>query len=197
MDRMLVRIMTILSSIFFSLKMKQMEVIDLIKDRFSPYEFSDKPIQQKDLNTLFDAAGKAASAFNEQPWRFIYALKQDEEAFKTIHECLVEGNQGWTKDVAALVITVVSKTFAKNGNNNIVRKHDLGLAVGNLTVQASSMGIHLHQMAGIIPQNAIEKLNIPEGYEPVTAIALGYYEGESGVKPRKPISEIAFKGKMK
>tara|TARA_R110001592_G_scaffold119491_3_gene322641 strand:- start:933 stop:1265 length:333 start_codon:yes stop_codon:yes gene_type:complete len=110
---------------------------------------------------------------------------------------LVEGNQGWTKDVAALVITVVRKTFAKNGNQNRVAIHDLGLAVGNLTVQASSMGIHLHQMAGIIPQNAIEKLNIPEGYEPVTAIALGYYKGDSGVKPRKPISEIAFKGKMK
>jgi nitroreductase len=174
-----------------------MEVLCLIKERFSPYEFTSKQITENEILTLFEAAGKAASAFNEQPWRFIYALKQDEEAFKTIHECLVEGNQGWTKDVAALVITVVSKTFAKNGNNNIVRKHDLGLAVGNLTVQASSMGIHLHQMAGIIPQNAIEKLNIPEGYEPVTAIALGYYEGESGVKPRKPISEIAFKGKMK
>ena len=174
-----------------------MEVIDLIKDRFSPYEFTDKKITENEILTLFEAAGKAASAFNEQPWRFIYALKQDEEAFKVIHECLVEGNQGWTKDVAALVITVVSKNYAKNGNENTVAKHDLGLAVGNLTVQASSMGIYLHQMAGIIPQNAIEKLNIPEGYEPVTAIALGYYKGESGVKPRKPISEIAFKGKMK
>jgi nitroreductase len=146
---------------------------------------------------LFEAAGKAASAFNEQPWRFIYALKQDEEAFNTIHECLADGNKGWTKDVAALVITVVSETFAKNGNKNTVRKHDLGLAVGNLTVQASSMGIHLHQMSGIIPQKAIELLNIPEGYEPVTAIALGYCEGERGNKPRKSITEIAFKGKMK
>lgn len=174
-----------------------MKVLNLIKERFSPYEFTDKQITENEILTLFEAAGKAASAFNEQPWRFIYALKQDEEAFKTIHECLVEGNQGWTKDVAALVITVVRKTFAKNGNQNRVAIHDLGLAVGNLTVQASSMGIHLHQMAGIIPQNAIEKLNIPEGYEPVTAIALGYYKGDSGVKPRKPISEIAFKGKMK
>ncbi|MCB9361556.1 MAG: nitroreductase family protein [Flavobacteriales bacterium] len=174
-----------------------MEVLNLIKERFSPYEFIEKALTEKDILTLFEAAGKAASAFNEQPWRFIYALKQDEEAFNTIHECLVEGNKEWTKDVAALMITVVSKTFAKNGNKNTVRKHDLGLAVGNLTVQASSMGIYLHQMAGIVHQKAIEKLNIPEGYEPVTAIALGYYKGESGVKPRKPISEIAFKGKMK
>ena len=121
----------------------------------------------------------------------------DEEAFKNIHDCLVEGNKGWTANVAALVITVVSKNYAKNDTKNTVRKHDLGLAVGNLTVQAQAMGIHLHQMAGIIPQNAIDKLNIPEGFEPVTAIALGYYEGESGVKERKAVNEIAFKGAWK
>lgn len=171
-----------------------MEVLDVIKNRFSPYEFTNKAISEQDLKTLFEAAGKAASAFNEQPWRFVYALKDDTENFNRLHKCLVEGNQGWTKDVAALVITVVSKSFSKNDNPNGVAKHDLGLAVGNLTVQASSMDIHLHQMAGIIPQKAIELLNIPEGFEPVTAIALGYYEGDSGVKERKAVGEIAFKG---
>ena len=174
-----------------------MEVIDLIKERFSPYAFTDKQLTNDDMQTLFDAAGKAASAFNEQPWRFVYALQQNTEEFKVIHDCLVEGNQGWTAGVAALMITVVSKNFAKNGTKNTVRKHDLGLAVGNLTVQASAMGIHLHQMAGIIPQNAIDKLNIPEGYEPITAIALGYYEGEPEVKERKAVNEIAFKGSWK
>ena len=174
-----------------------MEVLDLIKERFSPYEFTDKQLTDSELRILFEAAGKAASAFNEQPWRFIYALKQDTGEFKKIHECLVEGNQGWTQNVAALVIAVVSTTYAKNGNINTVAKHDLGLAVGNLTIQASAMGIHLHQMAGIIPQNAIDKLNIPDGYEPLTAIALGYYEGESGVKERKAVDEIAFKGTWK
>lgn len=171
-----------------------MEILEVIKNRFSPYEFTNKAISEEDLKTLFEVAGKAASAFNEQPWRFIYALKEDTTNFIRLHECLVEGNQGWTKDVAALVITVVSKNYVKNGNPNGVAKHDLGLAVGNLTVQASSMGIYLHQMAGIIPQKAIELLNIPDGYEPVTAIALGYYEGELGIKPRKKVNEIAFKG---
>jgi nitroreductase len=174
-----------------------MEVLDLIKDRFSPYEFSDKAISQNDLNILFEAASKAASAFNEQPWRFVYALREDDEAFRIIHECLVEGNQGWTANVPVLIITAVSENYVKNGNPNATAEHDLGLAVGNLTVQAQAMGIHMHQMGGIIPQNAIDKLNIPEGYKPLTAIALGYYEGESAVKARMPIAEIAFKGSWK
>lgn len=173
-----------------------MKVLDLIKNRFSPYEFTDKAITEEELKTLFEAAGKAASAFNEQPWRFIYALKEDTENFERLYNCLLEGNQGWTKDVAALVFTVVSKNYTKNGSPNTVAKHDLGLAVGNLTVQALSMGIYLHQMAGINHQKAIETLNIPEGYEPVTAIAFGYYEGETGVKPRKEVFEITFKGTM-
>lgn len=174
-----------------------MEILDLIKNRFSPYEFTNKELTEDDLKTLFEAAGKAASAFNEQPWRFIYAVKEDEENFNRLHSCLVEGNQGWTKDVAALVFTVVKTNFTKNDNHNRVAEHDLGLAMGNLTVQALSAGIYIHQMAGIEIEKIKETLNVPEGYEPVTAFALGYYKGESGVKPRKPVEEIAFKGSWK
>ena len=174
-----------------------MEVVDLIKDRFSPYEFTDRQLTEQDLKTLFEAAGKAASAFNEQPWRFIYALKQDVEEFKALHGCLVEANQGWAENVAALVIAVTSTSYEKNGNKNGTAEHDLGLAVGNLTVQASAMSIFLHQMGGILPQHAIDTLGIPEGYLPLTAIALGYYEGESGGKERKSVDEIAFKGVWK
>ncbi len=174
-----------------------MEVIDLIKKRFSPYDFTDKKISEKDLMVLFEAAGMAPSAYNEQPWRFIYALRQDKKEFNTIHECLSQGNQDWTKKVAVLIITAVSKNFSHNNNTNRTAQHDLGLAVGNLLVQATSMGIYVHQMSGIELQKAIDKLNIPEDFEPVTAIALGYYEGKSGVKGRKSVAEIAFKGKWK
>lgn len=174
-----------------------MEVIDLIKKRFSPYDFTNKPLTEEDLQTLFDAARKAPSAYNEQPWRFIYALKQDEAAFNTIHECLVEGNKGWTEKVAVLIITAVSKNFAHNNKENRTAQHDLGLAVGNLLVQATSMGIYVHQMSGVNLETTIDKLNIPEGFEPVTAIALGYYEGESGVKERKAVADITFKGVWK
>lgn len=174
-----------------------MEVLDLIKNRFSPYEFSNQPIREEDLLTLFEAAGRAASAYNEQPWRFIYALKDDQDNFTKLHSCLVEGNQDWTKDVAALVFTVINTHHAKNGNFNRTAQHDLGLAVGNLSVQAQSMGIYLHQMGGIEIEKTKEVLNIPDGYEPVTAIALGYYDGQLVEKPRKEVSEIAFKGNLK
>lgn len=85
-----------------------MKILDLINNRFSPTDFSNKQITEEEIKLLFEAAGKAASAFNEQPWRFVYALQQDKEEFKLLHECLVEGNRTWTGNVSALVITLLA-----------------------------------------------------------------------------------------
>lgn len=174
-----------------------MKIIPEITKRFSPTTFTEQELSEEQLTTLFTAAGKAASSYNEQPWRFVYALKQDSEAFNNILECLVEGNQEWAKNAAALVITVSKKDFTKNEKTNAHNRHDLGLAVGNLCAQATAMGLHLHQMGGFSAKKAINNLNIPEGFEPVTAIALGYYDGEFVKTPRKAVEEIAFKNKWK
>lgn len=172
-------------------------MIPEITKRFSPTTFTKQELNDEQMLTLFTAAGKAASSFNEQPWRFIYALKQDKEAFNNILNCLVEGNQEWAKNAAALVITVSKKNFTKNEKINAHNRHDLGLAVGNLSAQATAMGLHLHQMGGFSAEKAINSLNIPKGFEPVTAIALGYYDGEFVEKPRKAVEEIVFKNKWK
>lgn len=174
-----------------------MKIIPEIANRFSPTTFTKQALSEEQMLTLFTAAGRAASAFNEQPWRFIYALKQDKDAFNNILECLVEGNQEWAKNAAALVITTTKKTYTKNDQPNSTNKHDLGLAVGNLSAQATAMGLHLHQMGGFSAEKAINNLNIPEGFDPVTAIAIGYYDGEFVEKPRKAIEEIVFKNEWK
>ena len=72
-------------------------MIPEITKRFSPTTFTEQTLTEEQLTILFTAAGRAASSFNEQPWRFIYALKQDKEAFNNILDCLVEGNQEWAK----------------------------------------------------------------------------------------------------
>ena len=174
-----------------------MNIITEIAKRFSPTTFTNEAVSEEQMHALFTAAGRAASAFNEQPWRFVYALKEDESAFNKLLDCLVEGNRAWAKDAAVLVITTAKKTYSKNNQLNATYKHDLGLAVGNLCAQATAMGLHLHQMGGFSPEKAIEHLNIPEDFEPVTAIAIGYYDGEFVEKPRKNVQEIAFRNSWK
>lgn len=174
-----------------------MKIIPEIANRFSPTTFTKQALSDNQLLTLFTAAGKAASAFNEQPWRFVYAHKQDKEAFNNILACLSEGNQQWAKNAAVLIVSSAKKTHAQNHKPNGTNKHDLGLAVGNLLAQATAMGLHVHQMSGFSAEKACNNLNIPKEFEPVTAIAIGYYDGEFVEKPRKKVEEIAFKNKWK
>lgn len=181
-------------------------VKETILKRKSPLAFSDKAISQEDMDTLLDAARWAASAYNEQPWRFVYARKdEDPKSFKAIHDIILPGNQIWAEKAAVLMLVIAKKTFSANGKPNAHAFYDAGQAVGTLAVQATAMGISLHQMGGFSPEKAIEYYNLNEDYAPVAAIALGY-QGDPDQLPenlksrelsprnRKSISEFAFKG---
>lgn len=153
---------------------------------------------------LFEAARWAPSAMNEQPWRFIYATKEDEEAFERLGSFLVEGNS-WAKNAAALFITIAKTKYDFNGNPNKHAWHDVGLATGNLLLQATDLGLHIHLMGGFDAAKAQKVLGIPDGFEAVAMGAVGYAGDpetlpenlkarELAPRKRKPLSEIAFKG---
>ena len=182
-----------------------MTVNELISKRFSPRAFSDKEVTEDQVKLMLKAASMAASSYNEQPWRFIYAIKSNEKAFGNLFSCLMEFNQPWAKNAAALIICVVKDSLTLNDKTNTHAWHDMGLAVGNLTIQAQSMDIYLRQIGGFYADKARELLGIPEGYTPVSAIALGYLgdveglpldiqEKEKQPKELKPLDEIIFNG---
>ena len=185
-----------------------MEVIKAIADRWSPRAFENKHIPDEDIETLFEAARWAASAYNEQPWRFIYAKQKDGVEYTRLLECLVPGNQAWAKFAPVLVVAIAKNNLTRNDRHNPHALYDLGLAVGNLSVQATAMGISLHQMGGFSADAAVEKLNIPEGHSPVAMIAMGY-AGEPSYLPeelqarekaprtRKELDEIVFSNTWK
>ncbi|GLR16940.1 nitroreductase family protein [Portibacter lacus] len=147
-----------------------------IANRWSPRVFSDKEITLTQIETLFEAARWAPSSNNGQPWRFMYTLKGT-EAYDKAFSCLAEFNQSWVANAPILVLTAYKKTF-DNGKENFHALHDLGLAVSNLSLQAQSMGIAVHQMAGVNWRKAHEVYNIPEDFHVTTAIAIGYYGGD-------------------
>jgi nitroreductase len=181
-------------------------VHELITRRWSPYGFADRPVSEDDLRSLFEAARWAPSSYNEQPWSYLVARKEDGEAFETLLSCLVEGNQAWARNASALAIGVVSLNFQRNGKPNKAAVHDLGLAAGNLVLEATARGLAVHQMIGILPDRARELYGIPEGYEPYTGLAIGYPGDPDNLPPeikqrdqarrgRKPLGEFLFTGK--
>jgi nitroreductase len=179
---------------------------ELLAKRWSPYAFQDRPVPEDDLRSLFEAARWAASSFNEQPWTYIVATKEDPEQFQQVLSCLVEFNQVWAKAAPVLALGIASLTSARNGQVNRAAVHDLGLAAGNLLVEATARGLVVHQMLGIFPDKARQVFDIPEGFEAWTAIAIGYRgdptslpdalrERERLPRQRKPLSQFVFSGK--
>lgn len=153
-----------------------------IAKRWSPRAFSDQPVSQDALHSLLEAARWAPSCFNEQPWGFLVATKDEPEAFKKMLDCLMEGNQVWAGSAPVLMLTVARCHFSRNDKPNRHAGHDLGLAVGQMGIQAQSMGLYMHQMGGIFFDKIREVYNIPDSCEPLTGIAIGYL-GDSQALP--------------
>lgn len=178
-------------------------ILDVIKRRWSPYAFADRPVEPKKIRSLLEAARWSASAFNEQPWRFILATKDNPDGFAKALGCLVEANQAWAIKAPVLILTVTRTTFVRNDKPNRVHQHDLGLAVQNLIVQATSMDLFAHQMAGVDLDKVRSEYNLSSGFEPQTAIAIGYglnpadmpddlKEKEQALRSRMPLGEFVF-----
>jgi nitroreductase len=179
-------------------------ILDLLARRWSPYVFDPRPVEREKLLSCLEAARWAASSYNEQPWSFLVAERTQPNEFQKMLDCLVEGNRAWAKNAGVLLISVVCRVFERNGKPNRVAEHDIGLAAGNFTVQATALGLAVHQMAGIEISKTRTAYQIPDTHEPYTGIALGYAgdpdqaendplaQRDRNPRPRKPLSQFAF-----
>jgi nitroreductase len=180
-------------------------VNELIQNRWSPRAFSDKPVPQEVLRSLFEAARWAPSSSNEQPWAYIVATKDDTENFEKSLGALVEFNANWARKAPVLVIAVAQLAFAKNNAPNRNAQYDVGAASLQLSIEATARGLFVHQMAGFDPETAREAYDIPQGWEAIAAMAIGYpgdasslpeplQSREKAPRSRKRIREFVMSG---
>lgn len=178
---------------------------ELLEKRFSPYAFSSRPVEPEKLHRLFQAARSAPSSYNEQPWRFVVSRREDSEAFERLLETLAEPNRQWARHAPLLILSVAKVDFTHNGQPNRHAWHDVGQAAAYLTLQATELGLYVHQMAGFDAGKARQLLNIPEGYEPAAMMALGYLGDPESMaggsrqydrprRARKPLDSLFFEG---
>jgi len=146
---------------------------ELLSRRRSPRAYDTRPIEPAALRSLLEAARWAASSNNGQPWRFIVGEQGvDDAAFDRLLGTLGEKNARWAQHAPVLILAVAKlHTYAGREQHAL---YDLGLAVGNMTTQATALGLALHQMGGFDLARAREEFDIPDGYEPVAVIAVGY-----------------------
>ncbi len=172
-----------------------------ISGRRSPRNYLDRPVDRTTLLTLLEAARRAASSSNRQPWNFIVASRADAAAHERLFSCLLPGNQSWAGGAPVLMLVVAA--VEHEGRPARTSFYDTGLAMGNLTVQAMALGLMLRQMAGIDRDHARAVFAIPATHEPICGVALGWpappdslpdsnrlFEQEPQL--RKPLAEFVF-----
>jgi nitroreductase len=182
------------------------ELTELLRNRYSPRAFADRPIDPALVERLFQAARWSMSCFNAQPWRFVIATKDDAEGYQRIFDTLMPGNQSWAGSAPLVGISVVQLDFEHNKKPNRWGGYDTGQAMACLTIQAQAEGISVHQMGGFDVAKAKESLGIPDGFEPMAAFVIGY-QGDPAtlgedfrakeVAPgeRKPLEQLLHRGR--
>lgn len=185
-----------------------MSIHEIFTKRKSQRAFADKPVSPETMTALFDAARWAPSSYNDQPWRFIYAHKEDKAAFEKLLSCANEWNYAWAKNAAVILVSVAKLHFDHNGAPNKHAWHDVGMAMQNLALQGAELGLNVHQMAGFDPDKVKRLYNLPDGYEAVALTAIGYFgnpeslpepyrDMEKNPRQRKPVSDFAFRNEWK
>lgn len=162
----------------------QFPIHDLLARRWSPRAFDERPIDSAVVASLFEAARWAPSSNNEQPWRFVVASRERRAEFDRLLACLLEGNRTWAFRAPMLILSIARLNFEKWDKPNRHALHDVGMATGNLVLQATALGLVARQMAGFDVEKARADLNIPTGYDPVAMIAVGY-PGDPNILPER------------
>lgn len=155
------------------------------------------------LRKVFEAARWAASSNNEQPWRFLVGLRNS-STHQKIFSSLVGFNQSWAGAAPVLILGVTSSKFSHNASPNAYALYDLGAAAAILCLQAASLGLATHSMAGFDHDAARQAFGIPEDYLLGAVIALGYQGEPSALshekllalettpRSRKPLSDFVL-----
>lgn len=183
-----------------------MNIHKIIAERWSPVAFSDKPVGQEVLNSLFEAARWAPSSYNAQPWKFMVAQK-GEDLYPVLLDLLNEANQQWARTAPVLVLSMAEMVPPGRSSKNKFAFHDTGMAVANLLAQATASGLYVHQMGGYDAEGARKVLNLPADLEPAAMIAIGYKgdparlpadiaSRETNERTRLPMSEFVFNAKF-
>lgn len=160
-----------------------MQLNKAIKNRWSPRAFSDKEVTREMIDLLFEAARWAPSAMNEQPWKYYFVHRDNQNTFNEVVGILTGINPVWAKHAQVLIISVVKKNFDYQNRPNKSALHDLGAANISIAIQAAEMGLQAHQMGGFDKIKAAKYLQLDiENFEPVTIIAIGF-QGEAEQLP--------------
>ena len=154
----------------------QYPINGLLASRWSGRAYDpDAGVTGQQIITLLEAARWAPSCFGDEPWRFIVCNRTGNgSAWQTTLDCLTESNRAWARNAPVLLVISADTVFGRNNKTNRWGQYDAGAAAMGLCVQATEMGLMVHQMGGFDVEKTRERFAIPEQYVPMAMMAIGY-----------------------
>lgn len=180
-----------------------------ILSRWSPRAFDGSTLDEPTLLTLFEAARWAPSAYNHQPWRFVYALRGDAH-WDGFVAALLPFNAAWAQAASALVFILSDQLITLPGKDTpsplTTASFDTGAAWGLLALQATKLGLHSHAMAGFDHARAAAVVGAGERFRIEAAVAIGRISDPAQLpdalrarefpSPRRTAQESVFHGRF-
>jgi nitroreductase len=183
----------------------QVRILDVIARRWSGRAFDpERRVDRQTLIALLEAARWAPSCFGDQPWRYlIWDRSADPDNWTRAFNCLSESNQAWVRRAPLLMLASADSLFESTGRSNRWGQYDTGAASMSLCLQATAMGLMVHQMGGFNAEKIRAEFQIPERFACMAMIALGYQlpedripedlrEREHAPRIRRPLEESFF-----
>jgi nitroreductase len=179
------------------------EISPLFNNRWSPRAMTGEEITREELMRMLEASRWAMSSMNNQPWRFLFAFRNTTH-WEKFFGLLVQSNQAWCKNAAALIVVVSKRTFDHNGKPARTHTYDTGAAWYSFALQGVMMGLVVHGMQGFDYDRAASELGVTDEYQVEAMAAVGRPGNKEDLPPalqerespsqRKKVEEIAFEG---
>jgi nitroreductase len=183
-----------------TLEGEKMVTLEAIRNRCSlKTHLSASAIEPEKIEAVLDAARLAPSARNTQPWRFV--VVQGRKAVETLVQAAFLGSSAIVAQAPVVIVAC-----ARPGDDVVIDGKeyylfDVGLAVSNMVLAATGLGLVTHLMASFNEAEVKRILHIPDDVRVVIVTPLAYPPGDSydeaaeerlSQRTRKDLKEVAY-----
>jgi len=176
------------------------ELTSFARERFSPLAFDVHHVVSDDeIEVLLEAARRAPSAGNSQPWAFLIGRRGD-----AVHERmtrhLARSSSRWAP-TASLLVANLTRRYVDDSDLEYSEfaHYDLGQAVAHLSFQAHALGLAVHQFRAFDRDGLAVEFDVPAAWEVTTLAAIGVpadgadqLSGAGTTRDRLPVDDILW-----
>ncbi len=167
-----------------------MDVKKAIEKRKSIRKFKKKEVPDKLIKEVIDAARKAPSGHNLQPWHFVVIKSKEKLLRFKEHGVFV---REWVNEAPVIIVCCADKAYSPNS----IKEHEenmpminLSLASAFLVLRATELGLGTCFVAWCDKEKIKKILGIPENIMIPYVIAMGYNDEKPEPRERKKLNEI-------